>query len=42
MLFFSDVNQYVPIKLCKTARSIHLFKIFGHLTPDQITLESKF
>ena len=41
MLFFSDVNQYVPIKVCKTMRSIHLFKIFGHLTPDQGTLERK-
>ena len=40
-LFFSDVNQYVPIKLCKTTGSIHLFKIFGHLTPDQITSERK-
>ena len=34
MLFFSDV----PVKLCKTVGSIHLFKLFGHLTPDQITL----
>ena len=41
MLFFSDVNHYVPVKLCKTAGSIHSFKIFGHLTPDQITLERK-
>ena len=41
MLFLSDVNQYVPIKLCKTVGSIHLFKVFGHLTPDQITLERK-
>ena len=41
MLFFSDVNQYVPVKLWKTMGSIHLFKIFGHLTPDQITLERK-
>ena len=41
MLFFSDVNQYVPVKLCKTIGSIHLFKMFGHLTPDQITLERK-
>ena len=41
MLFFSDVNQYVPIKLYKTAGSIHLFNILGHLTPDQITLERK-
>ena len=30
MLFFSDFNQYVPIKLCKTAGRIHLYKIFGH------------
>ena len=41
MLFFSDIKQYVPIKLCKTAGSIHLFKIFGQLTPDQITLDRK-
>ena len=27
MLFISDVQNYVPIKLCKTAGSIHLFKI---------------
>ena len=26
MLFISDVQNYVPIKLCKTADSIHLFK----------------
>ena len=41
MLFFSDVNQYVPVKLCKTMGSIHLLKILRHLTPDQITLERK-
>ena len=41
MLFFSDIKQYVPVKLCKTTGSIHLFKIFGKLTPDQITLERK-
>ena len=41
MLFFSDVIQYIPVKLCKTSGSIHLFKIFGQLTPDQITLERK-
>ena len=27
MLFISNVQYYVPIKLCKTAGSIHLFKI---------------
>ena len=31
MLFISDVQNYVPIKLCKTAGSIHLFKIKGTL-----------
>ena len=41
MLFFSDVNQYVPVNLCKTTGSINLFNIFGQLTPDQITLERK-
>ena len=41
MLFFKDVKQYIPVILCKTAWSIHLFKIFGQLCPDQITLERK-
>ena len=31
MIFTSDVQNYVPIKLCKTAGSIHLFKIIGLL-----------
>ena len=30
MIFISDIQYYVPIKLCKTAGSIHLFKIMGH------------
>ena len=29
MLFISDVQNYIPIKLCKTSGSIHLFKIKG-------------
>ena len=41
MLFFSDVEHYVPVKLCKIVGSIHLFKIIGHLTPDQIKLERR-
>ena len=41
MLFFSDIKQYVLVKLCKTAGSTHLFQIYGQLTPDQITLERK-
>ena len=39
MLFFSDIKQYVPVKLCKTAGSIHLFQIYGQLDPNQIILE---
>ena len=29
MIFISNVQNYVPIKFCKTAGSIHLFKIIG-------------
>ena len=39
MLFFSDVKQYIPLKLCKSAGSIHLFQIYGQLCSDQIVLE---
>ena len=42
MLFFSDVKQYVPVKLGKTVGSIHLFQIYGQLTLDQVTLERKY
>ena len=41
MLFFSDVKQYIPLKLCKTAGSIHLFQIYGQLISDQIVLGKK-
>ena len=41
MLCFSDVEHYMPGNLCKTAGSIHLFKIIGHLTPAQITLKRR-
>ena len=39
MLFISDVQFYVPIKLCKTAESIHLFKITGMLKPENVKLK---
>ena len=29
MAFISDVQNYIPIKLCKTAGSTHLSKITG-------------
>ena len=42
VMLFSDIKQYVPVKLCKTAESIHLFQIYGQLTPGQITIERKY
>ena len=39
MLFISDAQYYVPIKLCRTAGSIHLFKITGTLTPENVKLK---
>ena len=39
MLFISDVQYNVPIKLCKTAGSIHLFKTTGMLVPEKVKLK---
>ena len=38
MLFISDAQYYVPVKLPRTAGSTHLFKITGHLLPDHVKL----
>ena len=38
VLFVSDVQNYIPIKLCKTSGSIHLFRIQGTLKPGDIKL----
>ena len=38
MIFISDIQYYVPIKVCKTAGSIHLFKVTGTLKPEKIKL----
>ena len=38
MIFILDVQYCVPIKLCKTTGSIHLFKIVGTLRPENIKL----
>ena len=42
MVFISDVQYYVPIKLCKTTGSIHLFKIIGMLKPENIKLNQNY
>ena len=39
MLFISDAQYYVLVKLCRTAGSIHLFKITAKLTPENIKLK---
>ena len=39
MLFISDIQNYVPIKLCKTTGSVHLFKIKGTLKTRNIKLK---
>ena len=38
MLFISDIQYYVSVKLCKMGGSIHLFKISGKLTIDKVKL----
>ena len=42
MLFISDGQNYVQIKLCKTAGSIHLFKIKGTLKTENIKLNKNY
>ena len=42
MMFISDMQNYVPIKLCKTAGSIHSFKIRGMLKPENIKLNKNY
>ena len=38
MLFISDIKSYVPLKLCKTSGSIHLFKLTGSTNKENVTL----
>ena len=42
MLFISDVQNYIPIKLCKTSGSIHLFKVKGTLKSRDIKLNKNY
>ena len=42
VLFISGVQNYIPIKLCKTSGSIHLFKIKGTLKPRDIKLNRNY
>ena len=43
MLFFvSNVHSYVPIKLCRVAGSVHLFRIKGRLNPEYMKLKKNW
>ena len=42
MLFISDIQYYIPIRLCETAGSIHLFKITRRLMTDKVKLNKHY
>ena len=42
LLIVSDVQHYIPIKLCKTSGSPHLFKITGILRSEDIRLNKNY
>ena len=42
MLFISDIQYYILVKLCKTAGSIHLFKITGKIMMDKVKLNRHY
>ena len=43
IIFISDVQNYIPIKLCKTAGSIpFIFKITGMLKTENIKLNKHY
>ena len=42
VLFISDVQNYILIKLCKTSGSIHLFRIHSTLKPGDIKLNRHY
>ena len=42
VLFISDVQNYILIKICKTSGSLHLFKIKGMLKPEDIKFNKNY
>ena len=38
LIFISNIKSYIPIKLCKTTGSIHLFKLMGSMQREDIRL----
>ena len=42
LLSVSNTHSYIPIKLCREARSIHLFRIRGKLNPENVKLKKNW
>ena len=42
LLIVSNTHSYVPIRLCRVARSIHLFRIRGRLNPENVKLKKNW
>ena len=42
LLFISNTHSYVPIKLCRVAKSIHLFRRRGRLNPENVKLKKNW
>ena len=42
LLFISNTHLYIPIKLCRVARSIHLCRIRGRLNPENVKLKKNW
>ena len=42
LLFVSNTHSYIPIKLCRVAGSIHLFRIRGKLKPENVKLKKNW
>ena len=42
LLFISNTHSYIPIKLCRVAGIIHLFRIKGRLNPENVKLKKNW
>ena len=42
LLFISNTHSYIPIKLCRVAGSIHLFRIKGRLNLENVKLKKNW
>ena len=42
LLFISNTHSYIPIKLCRVAGSIHLFRIRGRLNPENVKIKKNW